>query len=313
MSEALLVHRKPVGKSRRQSVSEGFHEFEKRIEKSLLILWDDLPSWQQDNHYIRSGYRPESRSFRKSLGSLLYVSNEFVNIHSHLLGAVAFAVSGAIVLGELRIRYPTASQSDVIAFGSFFVGAVTCLGMSATYHAISNHSPEISSFGNKLDYVGIVFLITGSFVASLFYGFYCHRHLQDLYWSMIALLGLGCATVSVIPRFRTPSWRPYRAGMFVALGLSAVVPILHGLQIFGFKQLNKQISLYWLIIEGVLYIAGAGLYAARIPERLSPGMFDIWGSSHQIFHFLVLFAASSHLIGLLKAFDYNHGPESTKC
>lgn len=46
---------------------------------------------------------------------------------------------------------------------------------------------------------------------------------------------------------------------------------------------------------------------ARVPERLSPGSFDIWGSSHQIFHILVVLAAASHLVGLMKAFDYEHG------
>ena len=45
---------------------------------------------------------------------------------------------------------------------------------------------------------------------------------------------------------------------------------------------------------------------ARFPERMKPGSFDIWGSSHQIFHILVLLAAATHLNGLLKAFDYNH-------
>lgn len=43
---------------------------------------------------------------------------------------------------------------------------------------------------------------------------------------------------------------------------------------------------------------------ARVPERLRPGKFDIWGSSHQIFHVLIILAAMAHLIGLLKAFDY---------
>ena len=42
----------------------------------------------------------------------------------------------------------------------------------------------------------------------------------------------------------------------------------------------------------------------RIPERLKPGKFDIWGSSHQIFHVLILLAAMSHLIGLLIALHY---------
>lgn len=52
---------------------------------------------------------------------------------------------------------------------------------------------------------------------------------------------------------------------------------------------------------------------ARIPERLSPGKYDVLGSSHQIFHFLVVAAALSHLTGLLKAFDYRHGLSKQTC
>lgn len=159
---------------------------EKRVEKALTVLWDDLPPWQQDNHYIISGYRPASASFWKSFASLSYLHNESVNIYSHLLGACGFSVAGLVLYSVIKPRYESASLSDILAFGCFFAGAALCLGMSATYHAISNHSQTVASLGNKLDYVGIVFLITGSFIPSIFYGFYCHPHLQELYWSMVS-------------------------------------------------------------------------------------------------------------------------------
>jgi adiponectin receptor len=95
--------------------------------------------------------------------------------------------------------------------------------------------------------------------------------------------------------------------MFVLMGLSAVFPVLHGIKLYGVDYLRKSIGLDWVVLQGVLYIAGAGLYAARIPEKWAPGRFDIWGSSHQIFHVLVVLAAASHLMGLVKAFDYAHG------
>lgn len=34
-------------------------------------------------------------------------------------------------------------------------------------------------------------------------------------------------------------------------------------------------SFHWLIFMGVLYLTGAGIYAARFPERWFPGKFDI--------------------------------------
>jgi adiponectin receptor len=49
--------------------------------------------------------------------------------------------------------------------------------------------------------------------------------------------------------------------MFVGLGLSGVVPILHGLSIYGFQQMDKQMGLSWVMLQGALYIFGAFLYA----------------------------------------------------
>ncbi|GAB7335560.1 hypothetical protein MBLNU13_g07898t2 [Cladosporium sp. NU13] len=126
----------------------------------------------------------------------------------------------------------------------------------------------------------------------------------------ITTIGAATMVVALFPRFRTPAWRPFRAFMFVAMGLSALFPVIHGVKTFGVAQLERQIGLSWLVTQGLLYILGAGIYAARIPEKLAPGSFDIWGSSHQIFHVLVVMAAGAHLIGLLKAFDYAHSSRS---
>jgi adiponectin receptor len=177
---------------RRSSTTETIQEkvvmAEQKIESALTVLWNDLPSWQQDNHYIHSGYRPASNSFQKSFLSLGYLHNESVNIYSHLIGAIVFSISGYLLYTLVKPRYTSAEPEDVFAFGAFFVGAAACLGMSATYHAISNHSPTVARLGNKLDYVGIVCLITGSFVPSIFYGFYCEPTLRRTYWTMVGVL-----------------------------------------------------------------------------------------------------------------------------
>jgi adiponectin receptor len=99
--------------------------------------------------------------------------------------------------------------------------------------------------------------------------------------------------------------------MFVMMGLSAVVPVIHGLKLYGLEQMRKTIGLDWVVLQGVLYILGAGIYAARVPEKWNPGRFDIWGSSHQIFHVLVVLAAASHLVGLIKGFDYEHSQRTS--
>lgn len=148
-------------------------QVEARIESALLILWDDLPTWRRDNHFIVSGYRADSQSYWKSFKSLFYLHNELVNIWTHLLGAMVFPGIGVWLYGVIAPRYASATGADVLVFGCFFAGAVACLGLSATFHMLCNHSPEVAKWGNKLDYSGIVFLIVGSYVPALYYGLFC--------------------------------------------------------------------------------------------------------------------------------------------
>jgi predicted membrane channel-forming protein YqfA (hemolysin III family) len=49
--------------------------------------------------------------------------------------------------------------------------------------------------------------------------------------------------------------------MFIALGLSALFPVVHGVMRFGIRQMDKQIGLSWVVLQGSLYILGACLYA----------------------------------------------------
>jgi adiponectin receptor len=112
--------------------------------------------------------------------------NEKVNIYTHLIGCLAFTATGLLLYSMIVPRYPTATYADLLAFACFFLGVALCLGMSATYHTISNHSDSVAKLGNQLDYVGIVFLITGSFVPSIYYGFYCEPKLQRFYWGMVS-------------------------------------------------------------------------------------------------------------------------------
>ena len=47
------------------------------------------------------------------------------------------------------------------------------------------------------------------------------------------------------------------------MGLSAVFPVIHGLKLYGVEQMQSRIGLTWLVLQGFLYILGAGLYAVR--------------------------------------------------
>ncbi|KAJ5202926.1 hemolysin-III related-domain-containing protein [Penicillium cf. viridicatum] len=239
----------------------------------MPLQWDQLPSWQRDNQYILSGYRTSSNSFSKSFASLTYLHNESVNIYSHLIPAVILSFFGISIYKALARRYTSVSTADIIVFGCFFLGAVLCLGISATFHTVQNHSSHIARIANQLDYIGIVLLIVGSFIPSIFYGLFDNGlspfsllidYLKDIAYisAKITSLGLLCAAISATPQFRHPTWRPFRARMFISLGLSALFPVVHGAMKFGIRQMNKQIGLFWVVLQGSLYIVGACIYAS---------------------------------------------------
>ena len=179
------------------TVQEADTALRRRPVTGFLLNYDELPAWRQDNHFIQTHYRPTSNSFLTSFQSLFQLHNESVNIHSHLSGAwIFFFIALSLYAFE---RHPVTS-ADTIAFLFFFSGAVICLGISATYHIFSNHSPkvrrpmtsagptliaQINQWGNQIDYLGIVILISGSFVPSVYYGFYCEPMLQRIYWGMV--------------------------------------------------------------------------------------------------------------------------------
>jgi adiponectin receptor len=162
-----------------------------KIEQALLVVWDDLPTWRRDNHFITTGYRAESNSYWKSLKSLFYTHNESVNIWTHLLGAFIFPTIGLWLYVIIAPRYGSADGQDVLVFSCFFVGAMLCLGLSATFHSLSNHSYAVNKWGNKLDYSGIIFLIVGSYVPALYYGLYCMPTLMTVYLTGVSRIFAG--------------------------------------------------------------------------------------------------------------------------
>lgn len=152
-----------------------------------LVRFDDLPKWQQDNYYILSGYRKASYTYLRSLQSMIQWHNESVNIWTHFLPGVLFVPLGILLYGALKPRYEMASSADVYAMSCFFVCAASGMVMSGIFHTLSNHSPTVARFWNQLDYVGISLMIWGSFIPSVFYGFWCDPGLRTTYWSMVCV------------------------------------------------------------------------------------------------------------------------------
>ncbi|KAK4444764.1 hypothetical protein QBC34DRAFT_487663 [Podospora aff. communis PSN243] len=233
-----------------------------------------IPAWYSEP-LIHQGYRPITYSVQFCFQSLAYLHNETVNVFSHLLPAFVALILIALVPWYFHRVFPSAVRAwqDKLRYRDLWV---------------------------SFDYAAILFQILGSFVSGIYIGFYCEPHLQKLYWSMIGALSLVSGFV-----------RPLRVCSFMATGFSTFAPILHAVAIFPYRQLDSQAGLRYYYAEGVLILIGTFHYISHFPESWRPGKFDIWGSSHQIFHIFVVLSAAVHLYGITSAYKWNY--ENPRC
>ncbi|KAF2967456.1 hypothetical protein GQX73_g6077 [Xylaria multiplex] len=236
-----------------------------RKRRHGLISYEELPLWHQDNPFIKHGYRPISRSTAACLRSWGSLHNETLNIYTHLVpAAAALFIGEAWVLAYLRREYVDLAAGDYVIFAFLLSAAAACLGISSAYHTLMCHSREVEARWLRLDFVGIIILIVGSFVSGIHVGFWCEATERKIYWSMSASLGALSIVIMLAPYFQGPRWRTFRLVVFVVTGLSGFAPIIHGIHMFGFAQMVKQSGLPYYFAEGGLFLIGAVTYAVSL-------------------------------------------------
>jgi len=97
-----------------------------------------------------------------------------------------------------------------------------------------------------------------------------------LYLSLITTFSVGVFLYSLKDDFASPKRRTLRGVLYLILGISAGVPMIH-LAFFSksIGGLEAEISYFYWIFGGVSYIAGASIYILRFPEKCFRGIFDI--------------------------------------
>ena len=281
--------------------------------KKSLSLWhwkrirfSELPEWRKSNEYIIGSYRPLVLSFCGCFASIFKLHNETWNIWTHLLGFLFFV---GLTSGELAGMFEGVNIYDLplleqVMLFLFLVGTMVCFLCSTLFHIFQSHSLNISLFFSRLDYAGIAFLITSSSIPAYYYGLYCSIVAKWIHISIIATLCGGCVTAILRKKFNTPQYRMIRFVGFSLFGLYGAVPFVHIYMRDGYTYSSNAYSLWGIVAMAATYIGGGALYAFRIPERFWPGKFDVWASSHQIFHCCVIVGAIVHYKTLFKMIRY---------
>ncbi|CAE6340842.1 unnamed protein product [Rhizoctonia solani] len=283
------------------------------VAQPLLLTYDALPAWLQDNAYVLRGYRRPQYSWSGCARSVFgYLHNETVNIQTHLFAALGFLYL-IFNVQDTHIGYTTLTWQDRAAFTLSLLAAAFCLIASALFHTANCHSPNVSKKCNALDYSGIIVVSVGSFYPTLHYGFFCDHYLKIGYIVAITVAGAASAYVVLKPDYATPTYRWARTCVFYALGVVALVPLVHAYFAYGLTRMQNEMGFHWLGACICFYVVGGMIYGCRVPERWMPGTFDYFGASHQILHVCVVLAMLSNYKAMLTGFEYWHGQRQGIC
>ncbi|CAK4078439.1 unnamed protein product [Aphanomyces euteiches] len=255
-----------------------------------LATFDELDTlgfaFLSKNHFTRSGYRVHY-SAKDCLLSLFQLHNETWNVWIHVIGSLAFA--------HLALQTPWTpldAAADAIPtwpIVACLVCIALCFTLSAIYHLMYFQSPYWAKVFLQFDFAGILLLMMGTAVPMLYYTFYCDVFVRNLYVGMAFFFGATGFCVSFTAAFRTVT--SLRIAVFMSIVMACVVvPLTHLLLTDGWHHPRVYMMLGPLLSSLPFNLPGVVFYASRFPERISPGRFDIWGSSHQWWHLCVVVA-----------------------
>ena len=284
--------------------------------------------------YILTSYRVLF-SFPLATRSLFHLHNETFNIWTHALAACYLVLLSYRTIGPSGLLAHTGSSDwlDYALFIVFHWSAVACFTCSAAYHWYGCMSVQSHSCLYIGDMSAIGMLILGSYVPGLYYAFYCRPVFQVLYIVTIVSLVSAyfllyqcnhChatpptttatlqhrADIPLPPVQHSTSARQHshwiRVVLLVSLVAFAVVPSLHFLTTvqYDHPQLNVWLVVWPLVVMLALYAVGFVFYVSHWPECVFPRVCDVWCSSHQFWHCLIVAAVVVWHSNLIQVFEF---------
>jgi adiponectin receptor len=267
---------------------------------------DDIPQWLQDNDFIIGGHPMPTYSYKRSFRLWRCLHMETMNIWTHLVGGAAFIGAGIGLYRFAISRRLDLTTGDKFAFGISITAAATCFGLSTTFHTLRSHSYNVHHRWGRCDIFGICLLTLGGGSSATYYAARCDPIAQRVYWGLNASAALAAAVVLFDSGGGGNKMRTLRGGVFAALATTAMLPIFHGIGKLGWNRACTEIGAQWYLAEGLVLLFGVSMFVGRLPERLYPGSFDIWGHSHQIHHVAAAVGQACHVAALVVGCRFRH-------
>ena len=202
---------------------------------------------------------------------------EPINSITHFVGAGLSFIALIAMLIKVAISDP--SIISILSVTIFGISLTLLYATPGTYHGIISTEKVIKIF-QKLDHSMIFVLIAGSYAP------FCLISIGDKFGFTMFLIMITLAIVGIIFKlcwFNCPCW--VDSVMYIGMGWIALFMIK------PLAAILPGISLFWLVLGGILYTIGGIIYATK-SKKLTIGN---WGF-HEIFHIFILLGSLSHFI-----------------
>ncbi|CAL1531561.1 unnamed protein product [Lymnaea stagnalis] len=270
-----------------ETCQTGICDFDQK--QIALFKYHEIPDFLKGNPYVVHGYR-SLLPFSMCMKSLLFWTNETLNIWTHFLGFFIFLL---LVLYDNIVYLPSlgGSLSDHIILTIGLMCFMFCMLCSTGFHIFCCHSERASRRWLALDMTGVSMGIIGCYLPAVYYAFYCLTIWRDIYMFIITVLSACTLMFQLHPHFFTHSWFFTRVAVYVGLSAYGIIPTIHWIYLNG--GISSPVVQMFIPKVTMMYMLGSlafSFYITKFPERILPGKFDYIGSSHQLWHIIIVVA-----------------------
>ncbi|XP_010832797.1 membrane progestin receptor gamma isoform X1 [Bos indicus] len=250
---------------------------------------------------ILFGYRHPQSSATACLLSLFQMTNETLNIWTHLLPFWFFSWRFVSTLQVTDILNDSYSWPLLVYMGAscLFPLASSC---AHTFSSMSRNARHICYF---LDYGAVNLFSLGCAIAYSAYVFpdtLVSTTFHDYYLTLAVLNTIISIWLSCYSRF----FEIQKPGICKMLRVLAFafpytwdsLPVLFRVFLLPGESAENEATVYHQKHVAMTLLASF-FYSAHLPERLAPGRFDYIGHSHQLFHVCVILATHMQMEAIL--------------
>uniref|UniRef100_A0A3Q2PEC9 Progestin and adipoQ receptor family member IIIa n=1 Tax=Fundulus heteroclitus TaxID=8078 RepID=A0A3Q2PEC9_FUNHE len=253
-----------------------------------LYTYEQIPVFLRDNPYITDGYRAYLPS-RLCIKSIFILSNETVNIWSHLFGFLLFFCVGVYNMASV-LPSIGASREDYVIYSIGLFCFQLCMLCSVGYHLFCCHrSEKTCRRWMALDYAGVSIGILGCYVPGVFYTFYCNNYWRQVYLVTVLAMILAVFFAQIHPLYLSKQWKQLRSLIFCSVAGYGLIPTIHWIWITGgFSAELVQAFVPRVLVMYLIAALALVFHVSKVPERYFPGQLNYLGSSHQVWHILLV-------------------------